>query len=114
MNFLKISIAVFMSAVATVGIAQDFTLNPADGLPDLGNSAAVWADFNNDGLLDVAMTGIGSGSKVGGIYTNNGDGTFSNSGVALTPVSDGDLDVADFNNDGLIDLLLTGSDDSNT
>lgn len=115
MNFLKIPIAVFLSALATVTIAQDFTLNPADGLPDLGRGTAVWADFNNDGLLDVAMTGINSsGIKEGGIYSNNGDGTFSNAGVALTPVSDGDLAVSDFNNDGLLDLLLTGSDATDT
>lgn len=97
-------------AVSSVVRAQDFTLNASDGLPDLGRSAAVWADFNNDGLLDVAMTGMNSTSlKVGGIYSNNGDGTFSDSGVALTPVADGELAVSDFNNDGFPDLLLTGT-----
>jgi gliding motility-associated-like protein len=90
-------------------------LNSSDGLPDLGRSNAVWADFNNDGLLDVAITGINNaGSKQAGVYFNNNNGTFSNSGIALTAISDGDLAVNDYNNDGNIDLLLMGVDAAGT
>lgn len=86
-----------------------FVLNTVDGLPNLGRSCSVWADFNNDGLLDVAISGINDiGGKEAGIYFNNNNGSFSNSGVFITAVSDGDMAVNDYDQDGWIDLVLIG------
>lgn len=90
-------------------------LNTMDGLPDLGRSSSVWADFNNDGLLDVALSGINAaGTKQAGVFINTNNGSFSNSGIGLIAVSDGDMAVNDYNQDGKIDLLLTGIDANNT
>lgn len=81
----------------------------SDQLPDVGSSTAVWADFNNDGLLDLALSGVNSGNqKTSGIYLNQGDGTFLSMGLGLEVVSDGALAAGDINNDGWIDLLLSG------
>lgn len=98
-----------------IAAQAQFVLNNSDGLPDLGRSSAVWADFNNDGKPDVAISGINDvGVKEAGIYFNNGSGIFSNSGAGLTAVSDGAMAVNDYDHDGLIDLLMTGVDATNT
>ena len=66
------------------------------------------ADFNNDGLLDIICCGTGSMR----LYLNMGNGKFEDAtqGSGLTagknaPTS-GTATVADFNNDGLPDLLV--------
>jgi len=86
-------------------------------LPDLHDSSVAWGDYNNDGFLDLLMTGhIGSGS-VARIYKNDGDGTFSR---LFNPLSPGDFTgiqspVAawgDLDNDGDLDILIAGKKSS--
>lgn len=92
--------------------AQTFEQVP-DGLPNVGSSSSAWADFNNDGLLDIALTGVdNSNAKTAGIYINQGDNTFSALGAGIEAVSDGAIATADFNNDGWMDLLITGVNSS--
>src|SRR5688572_121904 len=76
------------------------------------------ADFNRDGFLDLVLTGIVSGGDVnsvlgGGIYLNDGSGSFTkatNAGIVL--LSGGSVDCADFDLDGDADILMTGSDNT--
>lgn len=97
---------IFLSFLSAYG--QTFE-QVADGLPNVGSSSAVWADFDNDGLLDLALTGIDdSNAKTGGIYINQGDDTFTALGAGIEAVSDGAIATADVNNDGWMDLLVTG------
>ncbi len=78
------------------------------GLLGVESGSLAWGDFNNDGWLDLAVaggTGVGVSTR---IYRNNGDGTFGNLGAELPGVMNGAVSWADFDNDGDLDLLITG------
>ncbi|MGJ8548319.1 FG-GAP-like repeat-containing protein [Winogradskyella wichelsiae] len=73
--------------------------------------SSAWADFNNDGYMDVY---IGASSTENGdskLMKNNGDGTFTDV-TAGSGVLEAQLGIenapADFNNDGYVDILSNG------
>ena len=89
----------------------------AAGLTSTANSwAAVWGDYDNDGLLDLFVTNSGADSIGSGngnmLYHNNGNGTFtdkaSDEGVALEDNVSQHKGAAwaDYNNDGFLDLII--------
>ena len=88
----------------------------ASGLPGVTYGAAAWGDFNNDGYLDLILTGTTNGQPSGAIariYSNNGDGTFTDIGAGLPGVYFSAVAWGDFDNDGRLDLLLTGTTNGN-
>jgi len=83
----------------------DGTFQPAQS-----NAASTYrlvaADFNGDGLLDLAAIG---GSSLVNILLGNGDGTFQAAqDYYVAPAFGGSLVVGDFNGDGLPDLAAGG------
>jgi len=83
------------------------------GVGDLHQGqASVWADFDNDGDVDLYVVNSGRILNESNIlYENLGDGTFVNvaseSGtVALTEGRGESVAVADYDNDGFIDFLV--------
>ncbi len=88
----------FSNVTAAAGMGS-----PMDGM------GCAWADYNNDGFLDVAMTrqrSIFDPAKQTNAYlfTNKGDGTFSSGsfpGHDSTGVAWGD-----YNNDGWLDVFI--------
>jgi uncharacterized repeat protein (TIGR01451 family) len=73
-------------------------------------SSVAWGDYDNDGDLDILLTGFDfDGNSVAKIYRNGG-GIFSDSGVALTGVGASSVAWGDYDNDGDLDILLTGYD----
>ncbi len=82
--------------------------NSGISLPEVNFGSAAWGDYDNDGYLDILLTGDTESVKISKIYKNNGDGTFSDSGISLIAVEDGSVVWGDYNNDGYLDILLTG------
>ncbi len=74
-------------------------------------STVAWGDFDNDGDLDVLLAGDSSSvfTPVTKIYRNDGT-NFVDSGVVLTNVLQGASQPGDYDNDGDLDILLTGYD----
>lgn len=68
-----------------------------------------WVDFNNDGNLDLVVSGINYSLGFGAfaIYKNEG-GKFEAVKDSFEGVMFGSIDVADYDNDGDLDLLATG------
>ena len=83
-------------------------------LPQLQWCKGIWGDYDLDGDLDIAMAG-----KIGGkegytskIYRNEGDSTFTDIFANLSDVSFSSLTWGDYDNDGDLDLLMTGVSNS--
>ncbi|WMN12697.1 FG-GAP-like repeat-containing protein [Marivirga salinae] len=92
---------------------QNFSEVGSTGLPAIGNSQIEWADFNNDGFKDVLILGTdNSGDIVFELYSNNGDDTFSASGLPIGALKNSSFIIDDFNDDNQLDIFYTGKDDS--
>ncbi|HAI74734.1 MAG TPA: VCBS repeat-containing protein [Microscillaceae bacterium] len=91
--------------------------NTSNGFKDLeGNFEGVfngessWTDFDNDGYFDFMITGRNAkGKYVTRLYHNNQNGTFSEAKAIFEGLYKSAQAWADYNDDGLIDLLLAGS-----
>ncbi|MHC4674238.1 MAG: FG-GAP-like repeat-containing protein, partial [Planctomycetota bacterium] len=83
-------------------------------LTEVRSCALAWADYDNDGDLDLALTGYaGSATRVSEVYRNEGGGTFTDIGAGLTGVEYCSLAWGDYDQDGDLDLALAGNDGSN-
>ena len=78
------------------------------GLTPVIAGDAVWGDYDNDGFLDILLSGQASSSVVTEIWRNLGNGTFTNINAGLTGVQSGAVAWGDYDNDGLLDVLLSG------
>jgi len=80
--------------------------------PDLAYSTIVSADFNGDGIPDLAVSDPGNpGSTNGGvaILLGNGDGTFQAAKYFPAGQNPSSIAAADFTGDGKIDLAAASS-----
>jgi hypothetical protein len=53
----------------------------AHPFPNCYSGAVAWGDYNNDGKLDLVITGVGDTALFASIWRNNGDGTFTDIGA---------------------------------
>ncbi len=92
------------------GTFTDITIDTLIDAPQHGFNGAAVGDYNNDGHIDIFLTGM-AGSVL--YMNNNGDGTFTdvteaagNVGLGTTGAWCG-TDFLDYDNDGDLDLHIT-------
>lgn len=82
-------------------------IDPSRLLKNPPTSCAAWADFNNDGLLDIYISGYTVPSR---LYQNMNDVVFADCSANLPPEPDGKLTYmvapGDYDNDGLVDIYV--------
>ncbi|MCX6327499.1 MAG: FG-GAP-like repeat-containing protein, partial [Bacteroidia bacterium] len=83
------------------------------GLTGVGeNSAVAWGDYDKDGDLDILLTGyVANSNYISKIYRND-SGVFTDINAGLTGVYASSVAWGDYDNDGDLDVLLTGYDGS--
>jgi hypothetical protein len=87
-----------------------------------GNYAAIWVDYDNDGDADMYLTKCRGGALPGdenrdnAMYTNNGDGTFTENGLDIgmrDNAQSWSTVFEDFDNDGDFDAFIVNHDFQN-
>ena len=85
-------------------------VNSGIDLPGIHSGSVAWGDFNNDGELDLVISGFDvSAMPVTEVWQNLGNGHFLRADVAMIGVSFGSIALGDFDHDGYLDILSTGS-----
>jgi tetratricopeptide (TPR) repeat protein len=89
------------------GTFTDVTVASGLGNVATATQAGVWADINNDGLLDLF---VGNENGPSQLFLNKGDGTFADishsAGVDQIAFTKGVV-AADYDNDGYVDLYVS-------
>jgi hypothetical protein len=111
---LDIAVSDFRSNTVSLLMGNgDHTFHLARNIsvPGIANDNLVAADFNNDANLDLAAVTLQGGSYRVSVLLGNGDGTFAPPlNTDLGPPSGiTGITVADFNNDGNLDLAAVTS-----
>ncbi len=89
-------------------IPKDPLQSIENAIPGLYNAKFSWGDYNNDGLMDLAV--IGQNDDVGNITKiyENRNGSFRDLNLANRAFRYGDVKWVDLNNDGWLDLSIIG------
>ena len=86
-----------------------FTLMPQPFTP-LSDGSVEWGDFDHDGDLDILVTGKRYDNKLVTTIYRNDNGVFTEYPVQVPGVYNGVARWGDFDNDGDLDILITGND----
>ncbi len=89
------------------GTYQEFSNT---GLVGFDYSCASAGDLDNDGDMDIVLSGIhNSGDTLTTVYLNNGHGFFLKVSESLNGILNGDVKIADLNNDHQGDIIIAGN-----
>ena len=100
-------------------ISKVYRNDGAGAFTDIGaaltgvDGAVAWGDYDNDGDLDILLAGSDGANRVAKLYRNDGGGAFTEISAGLTGVSGAAVAWGDYDNDGDLDILLTGYVGSN-
>jgi hypothetical protein len=79
-----------------------------NAIPGLYNARFTWGDYNNDGLMDLAVMGQNdTDGSITKIYENK-NGSFQDLNLSNRAFVNGDIKWVDLNNDGWLDLSIIG------
>lgn len=107
-------IIIYLSSIQFLN-GQSFSKGSSIGNINFINGASSWGDYDNDGDLDLILIGTPSNVSQSKLYSNNGDGTFTEiMDLNIINVGNGDVEWDDYDRDGNIDLLISGIDESGT
>lgn len=83
-------------------------------LPSMKSAAVALADFDNDGRVDLLLSGLLGSTPTTSLYHNDGDHKFTAVTTTLPGLQDSAIACADYNLDGYLDILLAGTNSSGT
>jgi len=111
---------VIFNGNSNMAMGKGIALNDGTGIftrsmlevPD-STSSCGFADFDNNGLIDYYVIGNGIENS-GAIFFQNQDGSFTKDQSSFSGLNiiDADVTIVDFNNDGFIDMFITGWDEN--
>ena len=81
-------------------------------LPGVYTCSVAWGDFDNDGDLDIVLSGYSASGCITKVYRNEGDGIFTDIQANLLGVQWSAVAWGDYDNDQDLDILLTGKVDT--
>lgn len=77
-------------------------------LPGIASGFGEWSDYNNDGDLDLALSGVLADGTFKSIIYKNVSGIFTDIGAPLENIGHSYLTWSDFDNDNDEDLIISG------
>ena len=113
MNMKKLILFSATYFVVSMASAQ-FTM--FDAAFDAQHADIVTVDINNDGYLDIVVSGVSGSPAVpkSAIFLNNGNGTYTMQGTpnVIIPGHSADIKFGDINGDGNLDVIFNGNSNS--
>jgi len=98
----------FTTIYSNLGNMEFIDIDP--GMKNFSLGTAAWGDFDNDGEADILLTGQndGCGMLSSLIYRNEGNNSFTDIDAPLDAAERGSAACCDYDNDGDIDILISG------
>ncbi|MEM9216539.1 MAG: FG-GAP-like repeat-containing protein, partial [Cyanobacteria bacterium P01_F01_bin.150] len=105
-GIIEVKVEDALSLDSTVSIAS-----ASNDLTPVSSPSIDWADYDNDGDLDILLTGQRDAQPVTEIFEGDGAGNFTrlpDDSFLMTSIKNGEATWGDYDNDGDLDILMSG------